>query len=140
MKDVEGGRYGNPVLAAMASKKYQTLEVLVKRTLEKHPNGCTFPYASKGVYSVLVQQSPEALFLFTSVYNVNATWTNKDGKTLLAWSAEQGHYKVVELLLSKGADVNPQGGRLGNALQAASARGQDKVVELLLSKGANVNA
>ncbi|KAE9966187.1 hypothetical protein EG328_009103 [Venturia inaequalis] len=48
MKDVEGGRYGNPVFAAIASKKYRTLEVLVKRTLEKHPNGCTFPYASRG--------------------------------------------------------------------------------------------
>jgi ankyrin repeat protein len=41
-----------------------------------------------------------------------------------------GHDKVVELLLSKGADVNAQGGFYGNALQAASADGHDKMVEL----------
>jgi hypothetical protein len=46
----------------------------------------------------------------------------------------------LELLLSKGADVNAQGGQHGNALQAASLGGHDKVVELLLSKGADVNA
>jgi ankyrin repeat protein len=43
---------------------------------------------------------------------------------------------VVELLLSKGADVNAQGGRHGNALQAASVEGHEKVVELLLGGGA----
>ena len=47
---------------------------------------------------------------------------------------------MVELLLSKGADVNAQGGDYGNALQAASDGGHEKVVELLLSKGADVNA
>ena len=48
---------------------------------------------------------------------------------------------MVELLLSKGADVNAQGGgEYGNALQAASRGGHEKVVELLLSKGADVNA
>ncbi|OCK73444.1 hypothetical protein K432DRAFT_280544, partial [Lepidopterella palustris CBS 459.81] len=44
------------------------------------------------------------------------------------------------LLLSKGADVNAQGGRYGNALQAASVGGHNKIVELLLSKGADINA
>jgi hypothetical protein len=46
----------------------------------------------------------------------------------------------VELLLSKGANVNAQGGENGNALQAASANGHSQIVELLLSKGANFNA
>jgi hypothetical protein len=36
--------------------------------------------------------------------------------------------------------VNAQGGRYGNALQAASEGGHEAVVELLLDKGANVNA
>jgi ankyrin repeat protein len=43
---------------------------------------------------------------------------------------------TVKDLLSKGADVNAQGGRYGNALQAASQRGHSAIVELLLSKGA----
>jgi ankyrin repeat domain-containing protein 50 len=61
------------------------------------------------------------------------------GNALQAASSE-GHEKVVELLLGKGADVNAQGGGYGNALQAALARGHEKVVELLLGKGADVNA
>jgi ankyrin repeat protein len=44
-----------------------------------------------------------------------------------------GRNKIVELLLSKGADANVQGER-PNALQAASRGGHDEVVELLLSK------
>ena len=50
----------------------------------------------------------------------------------------EGHDEIIELLLSKGADVNAQGGKYGNALQAASSRGHDKIVELLLSKGADL--
>ena len=48
----------------------------------------------------------------------------------------KGHEKVVELLLSKGADVNAQGGYFGNALQAVLYKSHEKVVELLLSRGA----
>jgi ankyrin repeat protein len=62
------------------------------------------------------------------------------GWTPLSKAAENGHEKVVELLLSKGADVNAQGGVYGNALQAASFGGHDTTVELLLSQGADVNA
>lgn len=49
-------------------------------------------------------------------------------------------FKTVELLLSKGANVNAQGGEYGNALQAASANGCINIVELLLSNGADVKA
>ena len=52
----------------------------------------------------------------------------------------EGHDKTIELLLSKGADVNAQGGFHGTALQAASYGGYDKTIELLLSKGTDVNA
>lgn len=45
-----------------------------------------------------------------------------------------GHEKIVELLLSKGADVNAQGGLRGIALQAASFKDHEKIVELFLSK------
>ena len=47
---------------------------------------------------------------------------------------------MVKLLLDEGADVNAQGRRYGNALQAASEGGHKAVVKLLLDKGADVNA
>jgi ankyrin repeat domain-containing protein 50 len=50
-------------------------------------------------------------------------------------AAENGHEKVIELLLGKSADINAQGGEYGNALQAASYGGHEKVVELLLGRG-----
>ena len=45
----------------------------------------------------------------------------------------------MKLLLDRGADVNVQGGRYGNALQAAAFGGHEETVELLVSKGADVN-
>jgi len=44
------------------------------------------------------------------------------------------------MLLDKGAEVNAQGGRYGNALNAASQRGHEKVIQMLLDKGVEVNA
>ncbi|EWC43627.1 hypothetical protein DRE_01514 [Drechslerella stenobrocha 248] len=54
-------------------------------------------------------------------------------------AAGEGHCKVVELLLSKGADIQATGGMYGNALQVAAAKGHLSVVELLLNRGADIN-
>jgi len=47
---------------------------------------------------------------------------------------------AVQALVKKGVDMNAQGGRYGNALQAASNRGHKAIVGLLVEKGADVNA
>ncbi|KAJ7865042.1 ankyrin repeat-containing domain protein [Mycena olivaceomarginata] len=47
---------------------------------------------------------------------------------------------MARLLLTNGANVNVQGGKFGNALQAASSEGENEVVQLLLESGADVNA
>ncbi|KAJ7718038.1 ankyrin repeat domain-containing protein [Mycena olivaceomarginata] len=57
----------------------------------------------------------------------------------LTVAAYYGHQKICQLLLSKGADVNAQGGRYGNALQAAVSQGHDKIVQVLVDKGEDVN-
>ncbi|CAN9393024.1 unnamed protein product [Alternaria alternata] len=65
---------------------------------------------------------------------------DSDGECSLMYAVEHRHCAMAELLLDKGADVNAQGGRYGNALQAASAKGHEQVVKTLLKAGANVDA
>jgi len=47
---------------------------------------------------------------------------------------------VVQLLLEKGANINVEGGRFGNALRAASIGNEESIVRLLLNEGADINA
>ncbi|KAJ7327642.1 ankyrin repeat-containing domain protein [Mycena albidolilacea] len=55
-------------------------------------------------------------------------------------ASHYGHYKIVELLINKEADVNVQGGKYSTALQTASLNGHKDIAELLINKGADVNA
>ncbi|WDK23171.1 hypothetical protein CGRA01v4_14463 [Colletotrichum graminicola] len=59
---------------------------------------------------------------------------------LLYYVSYGGIVCAVEEVLKNGADVNAQGGRYGNALQAASAEGHTDIVHILINKGADVNA
>jgi len=54
-------------------------------------------------------------------------------------AAKHGHISVVELLLSKGMDINAEGGTGLTALHYAAEKGHKDVVELLITKGADVN-
>ena len=60
--------------------------------------------------------------------------------TPLYYAAQLGLKLVTKMLLNRGANANAQGGRYGNALQAASYRGNEQVVKMLLDKDAEVNA
>jgi ankyrin repeat protein len=48
----------------------------------------------------------------------------------------KGYKEIVTLLLDEGADINAQGGKYGNALQAALDRGYKEVAKLLQTHGA----
>ncbi|KAJ7327647.1 ankyrin repeat-containing domain protein, partial [Mycena albidolilacea] len=50
-----------------------------------------------------------------------------------------GHFKIVEMLISQGVDVNFQSRVYGTALQAASSEGHRDIAELLINTGADVN-
>jgi ankyrin repeat protein len=60
--------------------------------------------------------------------------------TPLYYASLFGLQETAKSLLGKGADVNAEGGRYGNALQAASASGHKDIVALLLKEGADINA
>ncbi|KAK3081396.1 hypothetical protein LTS18_007100, partial [Coniosporium uncinatum] len=69
--------------------------------------------------------------------NVQDEW---DGSTLQA-ASEGDLERIVELLVSRDADVNAQNGVVyGNALQAASFWGYETIIGLLVDVGGDVNA
>jgi ankyrin repeat protein len=64
---------------------------------------------------------------------------NQDEKSPLFYAAKFGHKEIVELLIAKGADVNPKDDD-GYTLKNAASEGHKEIVELLIANGADVNA
>ena len=62
------------------------------------------------------------------------------GKTVLHWSASEGHESIVALLLEQGADINIQNKSGETAFYGAARNGHAGVVTLLLEKGAAIDA
>jgi hypothetical protein len=78
---------------------------------------------------------------FGSIHDIFLEGTNYIGDTeLLYILSVHGCYRLMQVILKEGGDVNAQGGYFGNALQAASYSWNERVIALLLEKGANVNA
>jgi ankyrin repeat protein len=81
-----------------------------------------------------------------TLYRPDRPWVNAleeerdEPASALYYAALGGLLNAVDCLLSKGADVNAQGGYFGTALQVASLQGHEKVVKMLLDKAADVNA
>jgi ankyrin repeat protein len=63
---------------------------------------------------------------------------NEYGQTPLHRAARYGHKEVVELLITKGADVNTKDNQGLTSLWYAKERGHEQNVELLRKHGAKV--
>jgi hypothetical protein len=96
--------------------------------------------------SLMATKEP-AYLTWIQLYDPDRPWKKQPdlGKGLdrvpmpLYYAAELGLSRITRLLLDEGAEINAQGGRFGNALQAASYGGHEQVVKTLLDKGAEVN-
>jgi ankyrin repeat protein len=80
-----------------------------------------------------------------NLYDPDQPWINKQMERThkpasLYYTSLTGLIAGVEALVDRGADINAQGGRYGNVLQAASAGGHDKIIQLLLDREADVDA
>ena len=64
---------------------------------------------------------------------------DKHGRPLLYIAARNGHYKVCEILLEYGADVNFPTDKGSTSLHAASYHGHEDIINLLISYGADIN-
>jgi hypothetical protein len=77
------------------------------------------------------------------LYQADDPWNENPGPpeaSALYYACLGGLARAARDLMNEGADVNAQGGRYGNVLQAASLRGHLEIVQLLLDKGADINA
>ncbi|KAH0034984.1 purine and uridine phosphorylase, partial [Aureobasidium melanogenum] len=90
---------------------------------------------------------PERCAHWLSLFNPHEHWNRwnnmKPPSPLpqpLYYASLGGLEYVVNRLLEGGADINSEGDKYDNALQAAAARGLESMVNLLLQKGADVNA
>jgi ankyrin repeat protein len=58
----------------------------------------------------------------------------------LSYAIGNNHKEIVELLISKGADVNAKGDDGSIPLGTATLTGRKEIAELLIAEGADVNA
>jgi hypothetical protein len=64
---------------------------------------------------------------------------DRHGWSPIIWASSSGYFDIVELLLSKGANIHDKDNKHGySPIIMASARNDDKMVDLLLSKGASL--
>ena len=62
-----------------------------------------------------------------------------NGATALMLAAGNGHERVVELLIQRGAEVNLQNSEGATALMGAAYYGYARVVDMLLQRGVEIN-
>ena len=72
--------------------------------------------------------------------NLDVNLQDDAGQSLLYIAGLNGSLAVATEILDLGCETNAQGGRYGNALQAAAWEGSEVVFRLLLDRGANINA
>jgi hypothetical protein len=104
--------------------------------------GTQLEEVSQLAMSLLSTENP-AYLNWIRLYDPDGSWREPNVDiclesiaTPLYYGAKLGLSTITKLLLDQGADVNAQGGRYGNALQAASAGGHEQVVKTLLDAGA----
>ena len=66
--------------------------------------------------------------------NCGVSSEDNDGKTPLHIACQNGHTKVVKILLARGADVDHRNAQGCTPLNLAVRKGHKEAVELLLSK------
>ena len=161
--DVENGRYGPPIFAALVTSSSEAVRVLFNIQAQIQPSmsplhdlckqycqdkekwatlGLGFTYSRKrGVLSYVAEYGDEILLSFLIESGQSALDTvDIDNRTPLLWAAKRGHEGIAKLLLEKGANVDATNGAGQTPLHQASEDGHLNIVKLLLEKGANMDA
>ncbi|GAP82990.1 putative NB-ARC and Ankyrin domain protein [Rosellinia necatrix] len=159
---VEPGRFGAPILAALATGSGEAAQALLEAQARRLPR--TYPGRSRiselvtrevnckrfssdftslrdrNITTCLAQFGSEVAFeLFLATEDVNLDLRDGDGGTAMSWAARCGHEPLINLLLANGAgvDVQDAGGR--TPLSWATGYGEVAVARVLLQRGAKVD-
>ena len=89
---------------------------------------------------VLMSEVVQPLLEYGPQYGVDANTKDEDGKTVLVYSAEEGHTEIVKLLLEVGADVNAKDDSGRTALMNTAFGGHTDTVRLLIMAEADMRA
>jgi ankyrin repeat protein len=143
-----GGRYGTPLVAALAGRYFQTAKFL-------HDNGAhldvRYKYGQTPLYSAACCGDLEMVQVLLG-YEVDVNAPTDIGLTSLHGAASdhslfrkihnivQSSPDVARILLEHGADVNAQSDIGSTALHVASGDGSVEAVRILLEHNADVNA
>ncbi|KAF4462719.1 Pfs NACHT and Ankyrin domain, partial [Fusarium albosuccineum] len=100
--------------------------------------------ASEDIARAMVRflEEEETFQRWARLYQPDRDWDGDPGRprgSRLYYACFVGLAVSVRDLIGKGAEINAQGGRYGNALQAAASGGHEEIVELLLAQGADIN-
>ncbi|KAF9050900.1 ankyrin repeat-containing domain protein [Rhodocollybia butyracea] len=122
--NAQGEKYGSALQGATQKGNEAIVSLLLDRGAELNAQGGEFGNALQA--AVLGDQHCDSLM-------------HQKLKDPPAEDELRSREAIINLLLEKGADVNAQGGKYGNALQAAAVNGNEPIVRLLLNRGAEVN-
>ena len=75
-------------------------------------------------------RSTEALLVYYSALSIEAA--DQEGNTALHVAAKHGHIKVLELILSRGADITVRNKQMFTCLDVAIEYGKENVAEVII--------
>ncbi|KAK7404060.1 hypothetical protein QQX98_010146 [Neonectria punicea] len=160
---VEGERYGWPILAALATGSHEAVRTLLKVQVESEPPtssihdlreqyyqdgnkpsgiGRNFKFSrQRSLLSYVAESGDESVLAFllaSGKLNTEIDSNDKEGRTPLSYAAANGREAIVRQLIDKGAALEIADNDGWTSLLHAAVHGHEAVARLLLEKGAAI--
>ncbi|KAH7014390.1 uncharacterized protein B0I36DRAFT_378122 [Microdochium trichocladiopsis] len=160
---VERERYGYPLFSALAAQSFDAIKVFASamrpeisedgriagseeiadgRVSRLFVDGFSYT-TNRHILSYLAEYGDQYLFccvLQSGLIDIDVEASDRDGRTLLSWTAWWGLVDAVRLLLDRGAAVDAKDHMSRTPLHWAAEKGRANVITLLVQHGAEGDA